>query len=351
MSSNCARVTGMMPCLMRRMPSHQAAAKPTRYIKPYQRTASGPIWNATGSMSGWTSTLGFCQASGLGDEFCRGGAARAAAPGEPDLEHRMPVGEPAIDDAAPSEVSDRARHYGRAQAARDEAHYGLHLNRFLRHVEGEARACRGPANDIVQARRDLARHHDKALAGELAHRERAAGRREAVACRQRGDEALALHDQVLEALRFRHRRQQQTEIQLARGQRERLLRREHLAQRDLHAGPLRLVALQQARQDAAVIRERDKADAQPAALAGGHAAQLEHRALELPERATRLLEQARAGWRELDLAPVADEERHAEPLLEAADGARQRRLGNVQGGGGAAEMQVLGHRDEIPQLP
>src|SRR5258706_1854 len=108
MSSNCARVTGMMPCLMRRMPSHQAAAKPTRYIKPYQRTARGPIWNAIGSISGWAGTVGVSQASGVGDEVGCGGGARAAGPGSPGLEHRMPVGEPAIDDAAPSEVSDRA---------------------------------------------------------------------------------------------------------------------------------------------------------------------------------------------------------------------------------------------------
>src|SRR5204863_51946 len=30
-------------------------AKPTRYMRPYQRMASGPICSAIGSMSGWTS--------------------------------------------------------------------------------------------------------------------------------------------------------------------------------------------------------------------------------------------------------------------------------------------------------
>src|SRR6185436_10402946 len=56
-SSNCCRVTGEPPRAMRRTPSHQAAAKPARYMRPYQRTASGPMENATGSKFGWTSTV------------------------------------------------------------------------------------------------------------------------------------------------------------------------------------------------------------------------------------------------------------------------------------------------------
>src|SRR5258706_1689946 len=260
MSSNCARVTGTVALRMRRMPSHHAAAKPTRYMRPYQRTASGPIWNATGSMSGWTSKLGLRQAARLGNEFLGSGGGCAAAPGEPQLEHRMPVGEPAIHDAASPQVGDRARYYGCTQPARDEAHYGLHLNRFLRHVEREARARREPADDIVQARRDLARHHDETLAGELAHRQWAALRGQAMPGRERGAEAFPLHDQGLEAFHLRRRGKQQAEIQFARGECERLLGREHLAQRELHAGPRGLVALQQARQYP-VVRERDEADA------------------------------------------------------------------------------------------
>src|SRR5262245_18464070 len=97
MSSNVWRVTGTMPCLMRRRPSHHAARKPARYMRPYQRTASGPIWNAIGSMSGWASMSGLAQAARLGDEFVRGGTAAAAAPGEPEFEHWMFVGDLAID--------------------------------------------------------------------------------------------------------------------------------------------------------------------------------------------------------------------------------------------------------------
>src|SRR5690242_8755316 len=104
MSSNCWRVMGRMPCLMRRRPSHHAAAKPVRYMSPYQRTASGPIWKAIGSMSGWASMSAFAQAARLRDELVRCRVAAAAPPGEPQLEGRMLVGQPAIDHAAPAEV-------------------------------------------------------------------------------------------------------------------------------------------------------------------------------------------------------------------------------------------------------
>src|SRR3989441_2647385 len=42
-------------CRARILPRTTKSAKPTRYISPYQRTASGPMWNATGSNCGWTS--------------------------------------------------------------------------------------------------------------------------------------------------------------------------------------------------------------------------------------------------------------------------------------------------------
>src|ERR1044071_8405221 len=223
MSSNCARVTGKMPCLMRRRPSHQAAAKPARYISPYHRTASGPTWNAIGSMSGWASTLALRHLPRLRDEFRRRGIDAGASPGEPQLERRVPVGELAVDDAAPAEVRDRARNDCYAQSARDQAHYGLHLYRFLGHVEGKARARGEPADDIVQARRDFARHHDEALAGELAHCHPATRRGKAVPSRERGDEALALHDEMVELLHLRHRRQEQPEVELAGSERKRLV--------------------------------------------------------------------------------------------------------------------------------
>src|SRR5512138_1247677 len=112
MSSNWARVTLTTPCRMRRRPSHHAAAKPARYISPYQRTASGPMWKATGSMSGCASTLALRPLPGLRQELRSGSVSWAAPPSEPQLEQGVLVGEPAIDDAAPAEIRHRARDHG-----------------------------------------------------------------------------------------------------------------------------------------------------------------------------------------------------------------------------------------------
>jgi hypothetical protein len=180
--------------------------------------------------------------------------------------------------------------------------------------------------------------------------ELAPGRGEAMPRRQRGDEAFALHHDVLELAGARHRRQQQAEVELAGGERRRLLGREHLAQRERDARARGLECLQQPGQHA-VVGERDEADAQAPFLAARHAAHLLHRALELADDAPCLAQEPRALGRELDPPPAAGEQHHAEPRLQRADRARQRRLGDVQRRRGAAEVQALGHRQEIPQLP
>jgi hypothetical protein len=54
---------------------------------------------------------------------------------------------------------------------------------------------------------------------------------------------------------------------------------------------------------------------------------------------------------ELDAAAAAVEKRDPQALLERPDGARERRLRDVKRLGRAPEMQPLGHRYEIPQLP
>src|SRR6185503_305290 len=93
----------------------------------------------------------------------------------------------------------------------------------------------------------------------------------ASALRQGGDEALALHHDMLEVLGAGHRRQQQAEVELARGQHRGLLRRQHFTQRERDAGARRLERLQQRGQHA-IVGERDEADAQPPLLAARHAA-------------------------------------------------------------------------------
>src|SRR5260221_3468908 len=141
MSSSCARVTGARPALMRRVPSHQTEAKASRYITPYQRTASGPIENTIGSKFGCVNMLARLAryAPCVQHELARGDSQRAAAPGEPQLEARMGAGHLAVGDAAPPEAGHPGRHHSDAEAACNEAHDGLHLDCLLRHARREAR--------------------------------------------------------------------------------------------------------------------------------------------------------------------------------------------------------------------
>ena len=92
---------------------------------------------------------------------------------------------------------------------------------------------------------------------------------------------------MLDRLGVRHRRQQQTEIELAGRERRRLLGRKHLAQREGNTGARGFERFQQSGQHA-VVGERDEADAQAPLLAARHAAHFLHRAFELPEHAPRL---------------------------------------------------------------
>src|ERR1043166_8122614 len=142
-SSNCLRVIGARLSRMRFRPSHQAAANPTRYMRPYQRTASGPMEKAIGLKSGWTSMMTLLAAAARvrAEVACRAGEG-AARPREPEVEARVPVGELAVRHAAASEVGNRARDDRYAQAARHQAHYGLHLDGLLRHVERLGRSDR-----------------------------------------------------------------------------------------------------------------------------------------------------------------------------------------------------------------
>ena len=63
---------------MRRRPSHQAAAKPARYMRPYQRTASGPIGERDRIEVRVNEHDRLRAAAGVRDEVARRGRACAA---------------------------------------------------------------------------------------------------------------------------------------------------------------------------------------------------------------------------------------------------------------------------------
>ena len=68
------------------------------------------------------------------------------------------------------------------------------------------------------------------------------------------------------------------------------------------------------------------------------------------QQVARVLEQRRARRRERDAAAVALEQAHAELCLERPDLLADARLRQMQALGGAAEVQLLGDRDERPEL-
>ena len=58
---------------------------------------------------------------------------------------------------------------------------------------------------------------------------------------------------------------------------------------------------------------------------------------------------ARVRQRHVMTAPI--EERDANRRFELPDLLAERRLGGVQPGRGAREVQLVGHRDEVPEMP
>jgi hypothetical protein len=75
------------------------------------------------------------------------------------------------------------------------------------------------------------------------------------------------------------------------------------------------------------------------------------RLVEVGEQAPRAVEQRAAGDRQLDAMRRAPQQLAAQQALERADLAAERRLGEVQAGGGAVEVQLLGDGDERTEVP
>ena len=120
-------------------------------------------------------------------------------------------------------------------------------------------------------------------------------------------------------------------------------------QLDLDVGRRGAEALDDPRHDRQQ-RRADEVDPQSAGLAGVDPPRGGDRAVELAEQLTGVAQERLAGRGQLDPSARAGQQRAAELLLELAYLLAQRRLGDVQAGGGAAEMQLLCDRDEIAQL-
>jgi hypothetical protein len=164
-----------------------------------------------------------------------------------------------------------------------------------------------------------------------------------------GDERLAADDLDLE-LPLAHRRAQEPEVERAVEQAGDLGRGEQLAtQVEDHAGQgvaERVCELGQQ----LVGRRAGEADGEAPELAARRSLRVLGGAVDRGEDPARTREEHLAGGRELDAAGRAVQQRHAELGLEPADLLRERRLGDVQALGGAAEVALLGDGDEVTEV-
>jgi len=161
-----------------------------------------------------------------------------------------------------------------------------------------------------------------------------------VALRQRGDERLALHDEVLELARAAHWRSSSPKSSSPpRAHRPAPARASRAARGSRRVR--RLVGLEQSREHA-VVGERDEADAQlpvaPAAMPRTSSTARSSCWVARRASSTKRAPSAVSATRRR----VRASKQHAELLLQGADGARERRPARCAAPRGAAEMQVVG---------
>jgi len=98
-------------------------------------------------------------------------------------------------------------------------------------------------------------------------------------------------------------------------------------------------------------RVGQEADDQTRACAVRRVAGAVHRAVRARQQPPALLEEHPPRRRQLDVPGRPREQADVQHALELADLNRERRLGDVQAPSGVAEVQLLGHGDEVPQQP
>src|SRR5262245_19849055 len=129
-----------------------------------------------------------------------------------------------------------------------------------------------------------------------------------------------------------------------------LLDRTHFIEPHRHLGQPSSKRADDVRQRA-IGNGRDIADAERAVLTASRTARQRHGPVDLPEKAPDLVEKDGAGCRERHPAPVALEEAQSELVLQITDLTTERRLGDVDARGGAAEVKLLSDGDEIAEVP
>jgi hypothetical protein len=132
-------------------------------------------------------------------------------------------------------------------------------------------------------------------------------------------------------------------------QRRLLLERQHFVQQHLHARMLGMKPAQGRRQQQ-VHGRADIADADPADLAAPDPTRPGDGLLQLGDQGRRLGLEKLAGLGQAQRPAAAFQQLQAQLVLQLADLLAQRRLGDMQAQGGAAEIQLLGHRQEVAEM-
>jgi hypothetical protein len=95
----------------------------------------------------------------------------------------------------------------------------------------------------------------------------------------------------------------------------------------------------------------ERPDPQRAKLFRGGVRDRGHALVPFPQQPAGDCQELGAGPGELDLAAIAGKQLRSQPGLQAVDLLAEGGLGQMQPLGGPREVQLLGHRYEIPQIP
>ena len=278
---------------------------------------------------------------------CTNDDSSAARPRRAGLDQRALAPDRPVDDALARHRPDRGRHQRDADAARDQAHDGVHLAR-REQVGAEAVAHAGGHHRVEDHRAVVALEAEEALVRELLERH-LRGPRERVLLGQRDDQRVALQRAVRERLRHPRRREDEAEIQRADLEFTEDLVGGRFLQRDLDLRKAGHEAAQRARQER-VRREADEAERQGARLPLRRIVRAALEQLGARQHGACIVHRLLALARQRDAARVALEQRDAQFRLEFLDRQADRRLRQVEPTRGASEVQFFGDGDQASEM-
>jgi hypothetical protein len=279
------------------------------------------------------------------DELTKHRGRVVLAPDHREVGHRAFV-KRTIDDAGGTQNPERGRHDRDAGSRRHETQ-GVRLRALLNHAWPEPGGATDREDLVVKARTPrscgkyerLTREHLKL---------KAAVATQSVAGRQGGDERFLVHGRRGQC-RLVDRSPREAHVDARCHQIFDLPCRVHLLQPHLEVRRSSSERADDVRQ-VAHGNGRDVADPEHAVRAALCEARVLDGAIDLREEASRVVEKHEPSGRQSNMATVALEELQAELSLQVPNLTTERRLCDVDAGGGATEVQLLTHRDEVAEV-